>query len=279
MTTNHQTPRSRKQKVAETIRRICPKLADMLEAHWFRQHTRRWHWDFQKEIAAKLYSGSPITVLSGPFRGMIYENRVYFGSITPRWIGSYEMELHPVVEEIARGHYEAIVDIGSAEGYYSIGLARLIPETPVYSFETDWISRWQQKRLARFNKTANLILAGFCHHQRLEEILKRRACVICDIEGWEIETLDPARVPGLARADILVEIHPFKELSGTQCGMLIEERFRDTHAIRRIRMEVRTVDRFRGELSPLTENEAQEAMNEHRGREQEWLWLKSRHWI
>lgn len=269
-------PLSRKQKLATVIRRFSPELADLVEAFWFRQHTRRWHWDLQCTVASKLYPNGTISVLTGPFRGMIYENRVYFGPITPRWIGSYEMELHPVIEEIASGGYEVIVDIGSAEGYYSVGLARRIPGVEVFSFDTDLISRYQQRRLARLNEVTNLHIDGFCDHGKLEKLLRRRACVICDIEGWEVVTLDPLRVPNLATADILVEIHPFRGLSGEQCGAVLEERFRNTHSLHRVHMENRQSSQFQHVLKPLSEEEAQQALDEHRGREQQWFWLRSR---
>ena len=58
-------------------------------------------------------------------------------SCVPKLIGSYEEEVHPIIEEIIRRRYSIVVNIGCAEGYYAVGFALRIPDAIVYAFDVD----------------------------------------------------------------------------------------------------------------------------------------------
>ena len=64
-------------------------------------------------------------VLTGPFVGMRYPAsfvpRLLFHG--PYQVGSFEHELHPAIGEIADSRPATVVNVGSAEGYYSVGMA------------------------------------------------------------------------------------------------------------------------------------------------------------
>jgi hypothetical protein len=51
-------------------------------------------------------------------------NETVWGPIEPKWLGTYELELHSIIKGILRAEYNTIIDIGSAEGYYSVGLGK-----------------------------------------------------------------------------------------------------------------------------------------------------------
>lgn len=70
----------------------------------------------------------------GPFAGMKYINKAHGSSLTPKIIGTYERELHPFIYEIADKQYDCIVDVGSAEGYYAVGLAYLYHKKRTVAF-------------------------------------------------------------------------------------------------------------------------------------------------
>src|SRR5579872_3092875 len=61
-----------------------------------------------------------VRVLHGPFRGMRYP-RASLASRDgiPILFATYELELHPIIEEVVAQSYQRIIDIGSAEGYYA----------------------------------------------------------------------------------------------------------------------------------------------------------------
>src|SRR6478672_6897407 len=65
-----------------------------------------------------------LVVQHGPFKGMKYPGVNSVGSaLIPKLLGSYERELHPLIDSICAGQYDQVVDIGCAEGYYAVGLA------------------------------------------------------------------------------------------------------------------------------------------------------------
>ena len=109
---------------------------------------------------------------------------------------------------IARTPYTVVVDVGCAEGYYAVGLARALPQAQVYAFD---IAR-EALRLCGAIADANGVsarvhVAGRCDAAALEPLLTGRPLVVSDCEGYERELLDLERAPGLRHADMLVELH------------------------------------------------------------------------
>ena len=215
-----------------------------------------------------------IHVLSGPFKGMKYTNEVFYSSATPRWLGTYEMELHPAVDEISQRRYRTIIDVGSAEGYYAVGLARLCPQAKVYAFDVDPWSREQCCRLAQLNGVSDRVDAlGLLEPQDVAPLAVKPTLIVCDIEGYELKLLDPQLCPAMRDCDLLVEIHEFTELGGKIEDTLIR-RFADTHRTQVFAAEERSVATAVAlfpEGSPA--DIILQAMDEHRPSGQTWLWM------
>src|SRR5690242_18065465 len=66
------------------------------------------------------------TVRHGTFAGVTYPSNVLWRDTIPKLLGTFELELHPVFETAQRRRYDLAVDIGSSEGYYAVGLAKLL---------------------------------------------------------------------------------------------------------------------------------------------------------
>jgi hypothetical protein len=209
---------------------------------------------------------------------MIYLNETVWGPIEPKWLGSYEQELHPAINTILGRQYDVIVDVGSAEGYYSVGLAKHFPSTPVFSYDTDPWARAQQKRMARQNGCKNLFVNGLCSIKQLSALVSnKRALIICDIEGDEFNLLDPSRIPGLRNSEILVEVHSNAQLSfDTRKGAdFLSHNFSETHAIIEFEVKPRSIPLYesiiadrRGQLADLAT-----ILDERRNEDQLWLWM------
>src|SRR5689334_17519514 len=60
----------------------------------------------------------------GPFVGMRYLRSACCERILPKLLGSYEEELWPALRRLAALPIPAVVNVGCAEGYYAVGLAR-----------------------------------------------------------------------------------------------------------------------------------------------------------
>ena len=170
-------------------------------------------------------------VQHGPFAGMSYGVGSTEGARAARLLGAYEASLAPVIEEIIARAYPLVVDIGSAEGYYAVGLARRMPRARVLARDASEAAQAACRRLAAENGVAERVEVGGLFGHEDFEALEGPRVVVCDIEGAERELLDPARAPSLARTDILVECH-----DGMVPGVtnLLASRFAASHAITRI---------------------------------------------
>lgn len=187
------------------------------------------------------------TVRGGPFAGMTYLLAQAEGCIIPKLLGCYEQELHPVLEAAQQGGFQDILNIGCAEGYYAVGLARSMPGATIHAYDTNETARQRCQVLAERNGVAGRVRIGETMGAADFAPFAGRTLVICDIEGGEFDLLDPARVPALAGMDLLVEIHP----NGANTVEAFTARFSDTHDVEVIPTAVRNPESF-PELAAMT---------------------------
>jgi glycosyltransferase involved in cell wall biosynthesis len=211
-------------------------------------------------------------ILAGPFEGLQYtpcsDEKSYSAHIL---LGTYEKELRPVFEEVRRRGYDKIVDIGAAEGFYVCGLAMCNPRARVIGFEANQQLHGTIQELARANSVDNVEVRAECSAPALQALLLGggRAFVLCDIDGGEVELLDPETVPSLKAADILVETHDLLRPNVTD---LLLDRFKGSHRICVIETARRTLADLPAEVE-LEAETAHGAMDEFRGGPQRWLWM------
>ncbi|MBC8139123.1 MAG: hypothetical protein H8F28_24890, partial [Fibrella sp.] len=103
-------------------------------------------------------------VLSGPFTGMNYISESAGSSFLPKLIGSYESELHGVLKTVLAKKYETVVDVGSAEGYYAVGLAMRLGGSPqIYAFDINPEAQALCRKLIAANGMADkVVIESFC---------------------------------------------------------------------------------------------------------------------
>lgn len=214
--------------------------------------------------------GRPRTVIAGPFKGMKHIPSPTPGNFLPKLLGIYEMELAPATERILAMDLDVAINVGGAEGYYSVGLAWRNPKLRVISFEMKTPIRHLMNQLAALNGVSGRVEArGACDPAQLKSALEgpKKPLVICDCEGYEDVLLRPDEIPALKRAVILVETHdPFcPGVSGR-----VRERFAATHTID----EFRGRPRVAGDLPagvPLEGADAMLAMEEDRSFQPLWF--------
>lgn len=260
---------------------LFPESYQYLSSLRFRLHCKRKYAVFQRRVKASLYGDRMPTVLSGPFKGLGYlDEEGLWGPITPKWIGSYEDELHPFLEQILARPPQLILDVGSAEGYYSVLLAARLPGTVVHSYDIDPFARRSQRRLARLNGVCNLRIGSHCDHHRMAQILGSCAdggMIICDIEGGERSLLDPGLCPPLAQAVILVEVHDMQGSDRTGTGKLLTKRFEASHHIEFVEHKVKDLKAYQqvlGDALPL--DDLAQALNEAREASRGYLIMRPR---
>lgn len=169
----------------------------------------------------------------GPFAGMRYIN----DDFPPTLLGSYEAELHPIIPALASRGYERVVNIGCGDGYYAVGLARLMPTARVFALDSDPIAQAACQSLAQLNGIAERVtVMGECTPAILSDLVRPGTLVFCDCEGAELKLLDPVAVPMLSQCDVLVEMHDF---ICAGASLTLQTRFRSTHSRSVIQPSVR----------------------------------------
>lgn len=190
-------------------------------------------------LKAYLAERSNGRVMFGPFRGMRYVERSYGSEYWPKLLGTYENEIaSPLAEAIGRNP-ERMVVVGAAEGYYAVGLLRLLPKAQMIAFEAVPEARAILARMAEMNSVNERIeIRGICDLEGLRAALDgdARKLMIVDIEGVEAVLMDPHAIPSLLRAEIIMELHDCLVPGVTA---LIWSRFEGSHRIEHIEQRPR----------------------------------------
>ena len=187
------------------------------------------------------------TVISGPFQGMRYAVKSQGSAQLPKVLGTYELELHSLLGSLEQTHIHTVYNIGAAEGYYAVGLARMFPAADVIAWELNERGHSAIREMARANGcTDRISVRGACSVEDLARNMAgqdgdQRSLVICDVEGYEDVLLNPDEVSGLRDAIVCVESHDHlvPEIS-TNLAM----RFRETHDITRVPSQRRVKSDF-----------------------------------
>lgn len=218
-------------------------------------------------------------VMHGPFKGMLYPTLDSVGSsLAPKIIGSYERELHPLIEQLCEDNYDTVVDIGCAEGFYAVGFARRLTESIVFAYDTDPRAQTLCRAMASANTVAERIhITGFCDQKTLIAATQKsqRALIISDCEGYEKDLFNSNIADDLSKHDLLIETHDFidLEISGS-----IRAAFANTHTIESI-YSLDDISKLReyqyAECKSLDAKQRFEIFAEYRPGRMEWLFLKA----
>jgi hypothetical protein len=148
-------------------------------------------------------------IYNGPFKGMLYIKQSCGSAFLPKIMGSYEEPIHEWIEKAVGKKYKTIIDIGCAEGYYTVGFAMRIPTANVFAYDIDEQAIINAKELIKLNSISNVELRKECTHEELNELCCNKSLVFCDIEGFEKELLNPIKAPNLKNSDLIIECHDF----------------------------------------------------------------------
>ena len=149
-------------------------------------------------------------------------------------MGTYERELHEVLETLCARRWRRVVNVGGGNGFYIAGLGSRLASADLVVFELDSAARDViAATLARNGLSDRARVLAAADPSGLE-----RACaaegpllVVMDVEGAEVELTDLSRVPSLGGATLLVETHEFARPG---CGELLTSRFAGSHTVRTI---------------------------------------------
>lgn len=257
------------------------KVAKTLSPSWLyatvrsirsRNYQKQLHKEWGVEQATReMIEQCGLTVLHGPFQGMHYPRASMANRDgIPILFGTYELELHAVIEEAVSKSYQRIIDIGSAEGYYAVGLA-LRTRTPVFAYDCEPRERAYLRQMARLNGVADLVHTGsWCSERILERLTRGQRClVISDCEGYEFNLFQGPVLTGLNDCDLLIELHDL--VPDFTAASLIHTRFGSSHRIRTI-----TFDRCN--LGSVVPERWRNFAREFRSAGQQWVFLTPTHY-
>lgn len=197
-----------------------------------RQRLQLSRWTASRRARLHLWKRTGGRVAAGPFAGLRLLAPVPGDCEGPVLLGAFECETHEWLErEFARG-WRVAVNVGSAAGFYSTGMALRLPAATVHAFEMD--PAWQDatRRSAEHNGVAaRVVVHGIADAAALAALpvpIDQGALVVSDCEGAERELLDPRLVPWLARSALCVELHDFAAAGATDA---LRTRFASTHEL------------------------------------------------
>jgi hypothetical protein len=213
-------------------------------------------------------------VRQGRFAGMRYATlESTCSAILPKLLGTYEAELDAVFEGTSANLYDHIMDIGCAEGYYAVGLARRFPYCRISAFDIDPKAQDLCRQNTRLNGVADRVeVCGGVSAQDLAVAARGRRClIICDCEGFEGSLFTTATVEAFSHSDLIIETHDFIE-----AGLLsrLSNLFSATHQVQLIHSidDLQKARTYRSELADSLDYEAKElAYAESRPVIMEWL--------
>ena len=232
-----------------------------------------------KEYVKKISLSDGYKVMNGVFKGLQYPSlEITESALIPKIIGSYEYQLQPWMEQIIRTNYTDIIDVGSAEGYYAIGLAKKMPESMVHCFDINIRDLEFSKKMAEVNGVRNVTWNAFCDQKTLLTFLFRgKSLILCDCEGYELELFSKSVIEKCKGMDFLIEFH---NVVNPVISSELLTRFQHTHTFKIVNNLNVRYPIFEG-VERLSPSEREFALCEHRGGlykniYMEWAFLTSK---
>jgi hypothetical protein len=206
---------------------------------------------------------------------MKYVDMAIGSSYLHKLIGSYEAILHPVIEGLRGRTYDSIVDIGSAEGYYLVGLGSMFPAAHLVGFEMEEKGRELSKELYAMNSLTNtLTVLGEATAENISSYITDKTLLVCDCEGGGMDILDPERNKKLLNVQTaIIELHDFIR-PGIKAALT--KRFEKTHTITIVPFALAEVEKFPFFRTVTNEGDLYELRRERGWQEQEWMILERR---
>lgn len=169
----------------------------------------------RKNICDYVIAQSGGIIQSGPFKDIKFITVSKWGGndIAAKLIGSYENHIQSFIESIALNISTPLtfLDIGAAEGYFAIPLAKKFG-AHVIAFEEDQSSRDLLRENAKLNGVESHIkIFGSATTENLLETLDRcePQIALCDIEGGEFEVFTKDVFSSSRHTSWIIEIHDF----------------------------------------------------------------------
>jgi hypothetical protein len=217
-------------------------------------------------LARNISAATGGKVAGGPFAGMKLDYEALPVHAAPKFMGTYELEIHSCIERVIKVAPRRVVNIGCAEGFYAVGLAMRLPESQVFAADADPKAVRATLRNAELNNVRDRVHGvGIVRAGQFGGLLRSdQSFLIMDCEGAEFALLNPISDPILLRTIILVEVHP-----GFGSESEIASRFFHSHRSQTFNQ----LSRSQGNIRSIPGIDLRLATDERRG-DDRWLYLE-----
>lgn len=222
----------------------------------------------QNEIA--LLTNNEIS--DGPFAGVWLIPTWWGGNRGNMLLGFYEQELAAAIEEVIAWRPDVIIDVGCAEGYYAVGMARRVLDAENFAYDVSPFARAACRQAAKLNGVYVTVLRQCTASElRTRSEAAARPFMLLDCEGGETELLIDHDY-NFPNARILVECHDYKDRRITPSLL---GKFAATHSIATITETER--DPLASPITEILPSWKQDALRavlcERRPEKMHWLYL------
>ncbi len=151
-------------------------------------------------------------IFQGPFKGMNFFSNpgdISEGCFVPKIIGSYESELHSFIDDLKINKPNVVINIGAAEGYYSVGLKLMLEDTDVIAYDIDPKSKEKTLELSKLNNV-NISCRDEFFSSELDGLEEKDIFILCDIEGAELNLFNEDEIVKYKNCRLIIETHSTK---------------------------------------------------------------------
>lgn len=167
----------------------------------------------RKRISRRLFARHGGVVQAGVFRGLVLDGRsnISQGPLAVKLFGLYEKVVLDRIVQL--GPFRDVVNLGAADGYFSLGLLKAGLAERSICFEMTEAGRAAILRNAQANGLADrVVIQGIADAQLAERLREKGfrppgSLILCDIEGGEFSVLSAELMRALAESVWIIELH------------------------------------------------------------------------
>ncbi|MBP6023196.1 hypothetical protein [Ferruginibacter sp.] len=149
-------------------------------------------------------------VKNGLFKGLKFNHIKPTGSsVYAKLLGSYELELEPVLKNMLTQNFTQLVNVGCDEGYYAVGMARSLPGLNVIAFDCNKMAQEKCMALAVVNNVQQQVVVKGCFAENEIAGIKNagKTLFIIDCEGCEDNVITQTLISDFEKACFIIELH------------------------------------------------------------------------
>jgi hypothetical protein len=231
---------------------------------------------YRRKLSSRIAAMCDATILYGPFKGTRLSRGSSWGvDRAAMYFGLYEQEILTSLAGIPSTH-RTFVDIGAADGYYSVGAVASGLFDRCYCFEQSATSRNIILENAKLNGVADRISihgsADRMFYSLIPETERSTAVLLIDIEGGEFDLLDDDTLRTFRQSIIFIELHGYAFVDGRDKVAALKARTARYFAITELTMTARDLSKF-PELRSFSDTDRWLICAEGRGHLMQWLRL------